>query len=130
MVESLYELLKNYWKGLDNQKITAISTFVLVLVTIWYAYSTFEMVNVMKSDFEISNRPYLSIKTMDQRIEGEKLIYSYTLGNSGKIPAIISHTKVDGLSISKDDEKILTYTNESTILDAGEYIKADLVTIL
>jgi len=108
------------------------------LITGWYAFSTKSMLNIMKEDFDISNRPYLSVAIMDKRTDGSNLVYSISLTNSGKIPAIITDTVIKAISVESKDEKLLTHNinsptilnpGESTILNPGEFIKQDLVRI-
>jgi len=120
------------WKDLSyNQKILTTSfviTFCLVLITGWYAVSTYTMVNIMKKDFEISNRPYITVRTSDKRLDNNNLIYSVALVNSGKTPGIIINTKIEGLN--DNSSKLLSNTDSSTILNPGEFIGHDLATIM
>lgn len=120
------------WKNLTyNQKILTtsfVTTFCLVFITGWYAISTYTMVNVMKKDFEISNRPYITVRTSDKKLDNNNLIYSISLVNSGKTPGIIINTKVE--SFNENLSNILSSTDSSTILNPGEFIKKNLATII
>ncbi len=130
--ENKLKMFKAWKLQTYNQKILTASfftTMILALITLWYAVATSSMVRIMKADFEISNRPYVSVRTMDQKMKGGSMLFSYSLANSGKTPAILTDTKVIGLGVSLDTEKVLNHTQKATILNPGEFIGADLATI-
>jgi len=122
-----------FWTNLTyNQKILTasfITTFFLVVTTILYTLFTNKMANVMKKDFEISNRPYITVRTLDKRAKDNNLIYSVSLINSGKTPGIITKTKVEGIN-NDSSSKTLSDINNLTILNPGEFIKQDIATIM
>jgi len=107
----------------------AILTFVLVATTFWYAYSTQQIVNIMASDFEVSNRPYVSIRAMDSEKKNDVILFWYGLGNNGKTPAIIKDIEVIGYSLENDTTKLLESSKNEFILQPGEWIKNDLAKI-
>ncbi len=109
--------------------ILAVLTAVLVCITIWYAYSTQKMANIMASDFEMSNRPYIAIRSMDNEKKAEGFLFWYALSNNGKTPAIVTEINVLGLDTTGNNQKNLEKSNRQFILHPGEFIKKNLVTI-
>lgn len=124
-------MAKKYSNLTYNQKLLTYSTIIsliLAIITGIYAYSTIKTVNIMHDDFIISDRPYLSVRSMDPRIDNQSLVYSYTLANSGKLPAIITKTTIIAMDTYRN-EKLLNNNTAITILNPGESIAADLIKI-
>ncbi|MEN6502182.1 MAG: hypothetical protein ABFC55_07375 [Tenuifilaceae bacterium] len=109
--------------------ITAFSTVILALITAFYAYWTYQMVKINKKEFEITNRPYVSVMTMDQKIDNNKLVFSVAIKNSGKIPAIITSSEVIAYNEDKTENKSLGKSITTLIIDPGEYIGKDIITL-
>ncbi|MFA4955888.1 MAG: hypothetical protein WC556_02815 [Candidatus Methanoperedens sp.] len=80
------------WIGKSNSQIQAIMIISLVLVTVWYAYTTNELNNTSKNDFELNNRPWVYFEgQMENTTNG--LNFNILLKNEGKFPAEIDITK-------------------------------------
>jgi hypothetical protein len=67
-------------------------TIALVGITVWYAYSTHEMVSVMNREFEVSTRPYIYVSHVDAVSGGGNVTISCTLHNTGNSPAAVQLT--------------------------------------
>lgn len=76
------------WIGKSNTQIQAIMIICLVLVTVWYAYTTNEMNNTSKNEFELNNRPWVYFEgKLENTTYG--LNFNMLLKNVGKFPAEI-----------------------------------------
>jgi hypothetical protein len=104
--------------------LTTISSFLLLFVTIFYAWLTFQTLSITKQDFEMSNRPYVSVATMDSENKDGNILYSVQIKNSGKIPAILTET-----SVKESPETLLSDNKSQTIINPGELVKENLITI-
>lgn len=109
-------------QGISNI-IQAATIIVLVLVTIWYAESTYKMYNVMRSDYELSNRPIFSIDRVDIIQEENKIIFKIVVQNRGKVPAkIIKFEKsIPGIQVPIDGilGDPIIYPGEIRFLEIG-----------
>jgi len=114
---------------LNSDNITAVSTVILAIITGFYAYWTYMMVKINKRDFEISNRPYISVMTMDHRVDNNRLIISIAMKNSGKIPAIISSSEVTAYNEDLTENRSLGRNISSVVINPGEFIGQDIITI-
>ena len=109
--------------------VLSIGTIILVIITVWYAYSNHLMLNFMQSESTILNRPYLSINSMDTEEHDNEFVYWYTLANKGKTPAIITEITVTALSTTTDSQKELEHSQKHTIIHPGEVVRDDLIRI-
>jgi len=107
----------------------SILTVTLVAITGWYAWSTHRMVDIMAKDFEVSNRPYLAVHTMDKTVDEDGYVFWYSLSNNGKIPAVIQKVLVTGSATNGSKEKELEHSERSFVLQPGEIIRNDLMKI-
>lgn len=104
---------KENWFKKHSVEIQAIATLALVAATGYYAYSTKEIVDITRNEFNISNRPYISVEDLNENYDkddGDKLILSFGISNRGKIPARITNfnTKTGILTSNDNAEMILS----------------------
>ena len=114
---------------LSPEILTVLSTVLLTLITAFYAYWTYQMAKVNKREFEISNRPYLSVMTMDENIENNVLFIKVSIKNSGKIPAIMTSSEVIAYNEDKTVNKSLGKSISTIIINPGEFMAKNMVTI-
>ena len=105
-------------EGLSNI-VQVITVIVLVVITIWYANSTKQMADIMRDEFKISNRPYISINQFHTNLNGknEAMEIIADIKNIGKIPGKLLkiETSLGGpKSLTENAEKnLLIYPNET-----------------
>ena len=99
----------------------AFATVVLVLITAWYAFSTYNMVSTMKDqkelmqgqlkimqeDFKLSHRPWVAHHSIEKVVEDKKIAYYYKAVNIGNIPADITNIEIKASYKGSEEEKIL-----------------------
>lgn len=114
---------------LSPENITAGTTVLLALITGFYAYWTWKMVKIQKKEFEVSNRPYISVITMDSEVVGNKIKYIVTLKNSGKIPALLTSSEVVAFNEDNTINKSLGKNLKTILINPGEFIRKDIIEI-
>lgn len=67
--------------------VQVLSTVVLVVITIFYAVSTYRIADVTTKTFEATNRPYIYISKDGLKREGTG--FTLRLENSGRIPGVL-----------------------------------------
>ena len=120
--------------GDASSRILALATIVLVLLTAWYASSTYSMLSVMgqqtdlmqkqlkimQKDFEISLRPWISIHEINKKNTEDRIAFYYTLINTGRLPATVTFVEIRSHYPSGEESKILYNKITSTVLSPGE----------
>lgn len=81
------------------------TVIVLVIVTIFYAGSTKNMADIMKKEFEQSNRPFIFVK--DAILDPEAKLIKVNLENIGKVPAkvYIVNLKINISDVESDHSR-------------------------
>lgn len=110
------------WFKKYSVEIQAFAMIILIGVTLYYAISTAGMADIMREEFKISNRPYVSIDEIEANYDNNKVIIAFHINNRGKIPARIINfnIKSEGLEESLDDAEMILHPGEVKI-------KGDLV---
>ncbi len=114
---------------LSPENITAGTTVLLALITGFYAYWTWKMVKIQKKELEISNRPYISVMTMDSKVENNSIKYIVAIKNSGKIPALLTSSEVLAFNENETENKSLGKSLSTIVVNPGEFIRKDIIVI-
>lgn len=91
-MEKFFTKRKYTIEGISNI-IQATTVIILAIITFWYAYSTKKMVDVMQNEFNITNRPYISVEDSYNSLNNNQLTLGIVLMNRGKVPAKITSFK-------------------------------------
>jgi len=103
--------------GKSSTQIQAIMVTILVFVTIWYAFSTYQMTRTSKQDFDLNNRPWIYFEPQFDQAPGE-LRVNILLKNVGKIPAEIIIKKT--VFLIGNESYPPRYYNQTTIIFPGQ----------
>lgn len=76
------------------------------------------------------NIPYISVRSLNNKLQNNILEYTIVLSNSGKSPAIITKTEVLGFTDDMRNEKALSLNENRTIINPGELVSEDLFRII
>lgn len=76
-----------------STEIQAIAMVILVAATIYYAFSARNMASVMEKEFDIANRPYLSVDGILKDIKENEIRFTLVINNRGKIPALWNYSE-------------------------------------
>ncbi|TRZ64294.1 MAG: hypothetical protein D4Q79_01845 [Spirochaetia bacterium] len=113
---------KENWFKKYSTEIQALTTLALLGVTFYYACLTADIVNITREEFNISNRPYISIDGIEKKYDGDKLIIDFPVNNRGKIPARITNLDM------KAEGFLGVIDNAEMILNPGEIkLKSNLI---
>jgi len=105
--------------------VQALSTIVLVIITIWYTYKTHVLSNVSEKQLELFTTPYVTIERDIELIvsgDGKNLSettdfiqFFYSVKNVGKVPIqFIGMSEFNGeKSKSANDESVILYPDQS-----------------
>lgn len=106
---------KENWFTNHILEVQVFITIILLLITFWYAYSTSDMVNIMKNEFSVSYRPYISIDGTKKEIVDNALVLTFSSSNKGKVPARIAsfNTEADGFPKAVDDKEMVLHPGET-----------------
>ncbi len=114
---------------LSPENVTAISTIVLALITGFYAFWTYKMAKMQKEEYEISNRPYLSIETMDKKTGLTDIEFWGSIKNSGKTPAVIIYSELDTYDKKEIKVEDVFERPSKVLINPGESINTRIVTL-
>ena len=112
-----------------SSAIQAIMIVVIVLVTIWYAYSTKKMVKLMNQEYALNSMPLLSItrtvdrnfKSMDTENKMVQLVVHYL--NLARVPVryFTKKVKINGTSINPKKVETVLFPQQDGTLSTNFY---------
>ena len=121
------KFLEEYQKEKNQKRIatlTLISGVILVLVTRFYAYQTYQLNKITAHQFESENRPYIYIEEVKSNIK--ERIYKMKIVNFGKFPGRLVNIFADSpdcqneFSIDKFPKTTVLKSNEEIFVQVNE----------